>query len=99
MPKLDTIPGTADVSTTAKDNIGEKFCKWFDDADSDGKIKGGADCNYDNENALEGGETEGGQTGSSGSKKDDDNEDAAGMVSVNSALVGLALFAGIAQLL
>lgn len=96
MPSLDTVSGTAEISTSAKNEDGEKFCKFFDD--NEDKIEGKVDCSYDNENALDGGESEGGQSSSGGSSSDDD-EDAAGMVSVNTALVGLGLLAAFAQLL
>jgi hypothetical protein len=99
MPKLNRVSGTAEVSTTSTK---EDFCKFFEKADDDGVIRGGADCTFDNEDANEGGETEGGRkTDGSSSSNDDskDEEDAAGIVGVNTALVGLALIAGIAQLL
>lgn len=94
LPSLDNVDGVAAVSTSSKD---ESVCAFFDGAKEDNKIEGKNNCKYDNENALEGGESEGGQT-SNGSGGGGD-EDAAGMVSVNSALLGLALIAGIAQLL
>ncbi|KAI6784360.1 GPI-anchored cell wall organization protein Ecm33 [Emericellopsis cladophorae] len=99
MPELNRVSGTADVSTTSTE---EDFCKFFEKADDDGVIRGGADCTFDNEDANQGGETEGGRkTDGSSSSGDDsgDNEDAAGIVGVNTALMGLALIAGVAQLL
>merc|ERR1712193_178694 len=80
MPELNRVSGTAEVSTTSTE---EDFCKFFEKADDDGVIRGGADCTFDNEDANNGG----------------DNEDAAGIVGVNTALMGLALIAGVAQLL
>merc|ERR1712054_282235 len=85
MPELNRVSGTAEVSTTSTE---EDFCKFFEKADDDGVIRGGADCTFDNEDANNGGETEG---SSSSSDDGGDNEDAAGIVGVNTALMGLAL--------
>merc|ERR1711977_428221 len=97
-PELNRVSGTAEVSTTSTE---EDFCKFFEKADDDGVIRGGADCTFDNEDADNGGETEGGRKTDGSSSSDDggDNEDAAGIVGVNTALMGLALIAGVAQLL
>lgn len=94
MPKLDSVDGTAELATTSKN---ETFCNfWEDNAD---KVRADVDCKFDNEDANEGGETEGGRSASGSSGSSDDEEDAAGIVGVNTALVGLALVAGVAQLL
>lgn len=94
LPSLERIGGTAKISTTTKN---ETVCDDIKDADDDGKIKGGATCTYDNENANKGGDSSGGSS-SSGSSSDD-KDSAAGNTFVSSALVGLALIAGAAQLL
>ena len=102
MPELNRVSGTAEVSTTSTE---EDFCKFFEGAKDDGVIRGGADCTFDNEDANEGGETEGGRktdgssSKSSDSEDEDDAADAAGIVGINTALMGLALIAGVAQLL
>lgn len=95
MPKLDLVKGTAELATTSKNDT---FCNFWED-NSD-KVSGDTDCKFDNEDANQGGETEGGRSASgSGSGSGDDDEDAAGIVGVNTALMGLAFIAGIAQLL
>ncbi|KAF4121077.1 GPI-anchored cell wall organization protein Ecm33 [Geosmithia morbida] len=99
LPSLDSVGGTAQISTTTQNST---VCDDINDADDDGKIKGGAKCTYDNENANEGGDKDGGETGSGSSSSDsssDDDDSAAGMVAINSALIGLGLIAGVAQLL
>lgn len=87
LPSLKDVKGSAIVTSTTDIS---SFCKYFDDLKSKGDIRGKESCTSNNKNANEGGN--GGQT-------NQDNKDAAGMVSVNMAMLGLALFAGIAQLL
>lgn len=93
MPKLDRVEGAVDVSSTT--DISD-FCDFFTKADDDGKIAGGAKCTSNNEKANEG---EDGGDESSGSSSSDDDDSAAGIMGVNTALLSMALVAGIAQLL
>merc|ERR1712000_425525 len=94
MPNLDSVKGTAELATTSQNDT---FCNFWED-NSD-KISGETDCKFDNEDANQGGETEGGRSASGSGSGSDDDEDAAGIVGVNTALMGLAFIAGIAQLL
>lgn len=93
LPKLNDVLGTVTVTSTT--DISD-FCKFFDDASDDDKIQGKEKCTSNNKKALEGGDGGDESTGSSGS--DDDDTDAAGIVNVNMAMLGLAAFAGLAQL-
>lgn len=86
--------GTVKVTSTT--DISD-FCEYFDDLKSDNSIRGDEDCSSNNDDALENGDGGENNDGSSGGSSDDDT-DAAGMVSVNMALLGLAAFAGLAQL-
>lgn len=80
-----TVTSTTDISS---------FCKFFDDAKSNNNIRGKESCTSNNKNANAGNGT-GGTTNGGGDKK----EDAAGIMSVNVAMLSLAVFAGMAQLL
>lgn len=94
-PKLDTVRGTSTVASTSDD---EEVCEFFEGrAKDDNVIAAKNNCEYDNQDANEGGDSSQGSGKSRGGGGGDD--DAAGMVSVNSALLGLALIAGVAQML
>lgn len=103
MPALKDVKGSVNVTSTT--DISD-FCDFFDEAAEDGRIQGEASCKSDNADALEGGEG-GEENGSSGGGNDDsdsdssegDDDSAAGVFSVNFAVLGLALVAGVAQLL
>lgn len=95
LPKLEQVSGSVVVSSTT--DIKE-FCEFFDDMKKDKKIDGKEDCSYNNKNANkgeDGGEKSDG-TGSSQSNEDDDS--AAGSVSINMAVLALAGVAAVAQL-
>ncbi|KJZ76316.1 hypothetical protein HIM_04398 [Hirsutella minnesotensis 3608] len=87
MPRLNDVQGSATASSTTDIST---FCEFFDGLKKDGKIRGKESCTSNNKNA-----NEGGSGGTSGNKQ----EDAAGVISVNTALLGLAAFAAFAQLL
>jgi hypothetical protein len=93
-PKLDTVRGTSKVSSTTEE---ESVCEFFEGRAKDDNVVGAEnECTFKNEQANQGGDTEGGSSTGGGSS---DDADAAGLVSVNSAMLGLALVAGLAQLL
>lgn len=102
MPELKDVRGSVNVTSTT--DISD-FCDFFDEAGKDGRIRGEESCKSENENALEGGEggsENGGSSGGSGndnSSGSDNEEGAAGIFGVNFAVLGLALVAGVAQLL
>lgn len=91
MPELRDVKGSVTVSSTT--DISD-FCDFFDKAKDDDRIQGKEECTSKNSNALEGG-----KGGEESDGKDKDEESAAGNISVSSAVLGLALIAGIAQLL
>lgn len=100
MPDLKDVKGSSNVTSTT--DI-KSFCEFFEEAKSKGDIQGQAKCTFNNKDALKG-DTDGGQqangsdsSGSSGSS--DDKDDAAGLLNVNMAVLGLALVFGVAQLL
>lgn len=80
-----TVSSTTDISD---------FCDFFNDAKSKDKIQGKSSCTSNNKKANEGGS--GGDSNTGGDK---DGDNAAGSLGVNMAVLGLAIFAGIAQLL
>lgn len=86
LPVLDDVRGAFDVSST--EDI-SKSCEPFEELQDDGKIQGSDfECSSDNENANEGG------------KGSDDDEDAAGLLGINTPIVlGIALLGGLFQLL
>ncbi|PHH61753.1 hypothetical protein CDD81_8000 [Ophiocordyceps australis] len=90
LPSLKDVKGSVTVTSTS-DISG--FCKFFDDSKSRGDIRGKESCTSNNKNANE----DGGNGGESNGDKD--KADAAGIVSVNLALLGLAALACIAQML
>jgi hypothetical protein len=100
MPKLKLVNGTVKVSSTT--DI-ESFCKFFDDASDDKMILGEEKCTWDNEKANEGNVDAGTSKDGPGSSKDDskseDDEGAAGSLRASFAMLGLALVAGLTQLL
>lgn len=100
LPELESVIGGVTVSSTT--DI-EAFCKFFDDAKADNKIDGDETCSWNNPEANsggDGGEESDGSTGGSGSGSDgEDGGSAAGTVGVSMAMLGLAVFAGVAQLL
>lgn len=89
MDKLKDVKGSAIVTSTTDISA---FCKFFDDLKSSGAIQGKESCTSNNKNANSG-DSSGGQSNSQ--KKDD----AAGIINVNTAILGLAFFAAIAQML
>jgi len=93
LPALEKVEGS--VSVKSSTDI-EDFCGFFDDAKKKDTIQGESECSSNADDAIEGGDTTG-DGGDSDSDKDD--KDAAGIVSVNTALLGLVAMAGIAQLL
>ncbi|KAI1013080.1 hypothetical protein LB503_001803 [Fusarium chuoi] len=95
LPKLDQVSGSVVVSSTT--DIKE-FCDYFDELKKDKKIDGEEKCTSNNKEANEG--KDGGEEsdGSSESSNSDDKEDAAGIVSVNMAVLALAGVAAVAQL-
>jgi hypothetical protein len=97
MPALDDVKGSANVSSTT--DIAE-FCDFFDKAEKDGRIQGKSNCDSQNEDALSGGNNGGSNNGGSGSGSDNsDDEGSAGVLGVNFVVLGLAMVAGVAQLL
>jgi hypothetical protein len=98
LPSLQEIKGTATVTSTT--DI-QEFCDYFKGIEDNGNIEGESKCTSNNDDALENGE--GGQTdtgSTSGGSNDDTGDDgAAAGLSVNMAGLGLALVAGLAQLL
>lgn len=99
MPALEDVQGSANVSSTT--DI-EDFCKFFDDAESDGRIRGKSNCESENEEALEGDNSDS-DSGSSGGddsgEEESTDEGSAGLLGVNFVVLGLSLVAGVAQLL
>ncbi|KAF5027378.1 hypothetical protein F66182_510 [Fusarium sp. NRRL 66182] len=94
LPKLDAVHGSVTVTSTT--DIKE-FCDYFDELKNDNKVDGEADCTSNNKQANEGGN--GGETSDgSAQSSNDEEEDAAGIVSVNMAVLALAGVAAIAQL-
>lgn len=95
LPKLDQVSGSVVVSSTT--DIKE-FCDYFDNLKKDKKIDGEEKCTSNNKEANEG--KDGGEEsdGSSESNNSDDEKDAAGIVSVNMAVLALAGVAAVAQL-
>lgn len=94
LPSLKDVKGASNVTSTT--DI-KSFCDFFDKASSNGILQGKAKCTSNNKQALSGGD--GGETnsGSSSGKKGDD--DAAGILNVNMAVLSLAVVFGVAQLL
>jgi hypothetical protein len=98
LPSLQEIKGTATVTSTT--DI-QEFCDYFKGIEDNGNIEGESKCTSNNDAALENGE--GGQedTGSTsgGNNSDTGDDGAAAGLSVNMAVLGLAVVAGLAQLL
>jgi hypothetical protein len=94
LPSLKKVAGSVSVASTT--DI-EDFCKFFDDA-AGSIIEGEEECKSEFEDAVAGGDTTGDSSGGSSDSSDDEG-DGAGMVSVNTAFMGLAILLGIAQLL
>ncbi|KYK60455.1 ECM33-like protein [Drechmeria coniospora] len=88
MDKLNDVKGSATVTSTTDIS---SFCKFFDDLKSSGAIQGKESCTSNNKDANSGDST-GGQSNS-------DKQDGAGIVGVNMAVLGLAVLAGLAQVL
>ncbi|POR34639.1 Protein ecm33 [Tolypocladium paradoxum] len=89
--KLDSLKDVqGSVTVTSTTDI-SSFCKFFDDAKSNNNIRGKESCTSNNKNANQG--------NGSGGTTNGDKKDAAGIISVNMAMLGLAVFAGIAQML
>ncbi|KAG5999999.1 hypothetical protein E4U43_001736 [Claviceps pusilla] len=91
IPKLDDISGSVTVTSTT--DISE-FCGFFDGLKTKGLIRGKESCTSNNAKA-----NEGGSGGTSGGKKTGDDDSAAMSLGVSSAMLGLAVIAGLAQLL
>ncbi|UNI20782.1 cell wall protein Ecm33 [Purpureocillium takamizusanense] len=91
LPKLKDVKGSVTVTSTTDIS---SFCKFFDDAKASSNIRGKESCKSNNKNANSGDSTGGDSAGGNKTK-----EDAAGVISVNTAMLGLVGFAGIAQLL
>ncbi|KND91512.1 Protein ecm33 [Tolypocladium ophioglossoides CBS 100239] len=89
LDSLQDVQGSVTVSSTTDIS---SFCKFFDDAKSHNNIRGKESCTSNNKNANQG-------NSSGGTANGDKKEDAAGIISVNLAMLGLAVFAGIAQML
>jgi len=108
LPKLKAVRGTATATSTT--DISD-FCDYFKKAEEDNIIQGEQKCSWDNPDANKEGSEDNGETTGSGSssgsknggsgddKKDDDKDGAAGTVRASMAMFGLAIFAGVAQLL
>jgi hypothetical protein len=88
MPRLNDVQGSATASSTTDIST---FCGFFKSLKDDGKIRGKESCTSNNKDANNG--------GSGGSSSSGDQDGAAGIVGVNTALLGLAAFAAFAQLL
>lgn len=103
LPKLKLVNGT--VTVTSSTDI-EEFCKFFDDAAKDKLIKGEEKCTWNNPEANQDGSEDKGQSNSGGSggkggssNSEGDGEGAAGSLRASVAMLGLALVAGLTQLL
>lgn len=98
LPSLKDVKGASNVTSTT--DI-EDFCKFFDKASDDDVLQGEAKCTSNNDKALEGeeGGDESSGSGGSSSNNSNDDEDAAGVLNVNMAVLGLAVVFGVAQLL
>ena len=97
LPSLEQVSGSVTVTSTT--DIGE-FCDYFDEIKSDGTISGEMSCTSNNEEALDG-DQEGGEDlrGGDNGGNNDDEDNAAGMVQISSAMLAVALGAGLLQLL
>ncbi|PHH80656.1 hypothetical protein CDD82_1584 [Ophiocordyceps australis] len=91
--KLDELKDVKGSATATSTTDISDFCNFFDDSKSKGNIRGKESCTSNNKNANE----DGGNGGQSNGDKD--KADAAGIVSVNLTLLGLAALAYIAQML
>ncbi|KAJ6440331.1 ECM33-like protein [Purpureocillium lavendulum] len=91
LPALKDVKGSVTVTSTTDIS---SFCKFFDDAKSSGNIRGKESCKSNNKNANSGDST-GGDSNSGNKTK----EDAAGILGVNTAMLGMVVLAGIAQTL
>jgi hypothetical protein len=97
LPSLEEIRGTATVTSTT--DI-QEFCDYFKEIEDNGNIDAEAKCTSNNDDALENGEGGEEDTGStSGNSDNEDDDGAAAGLSVNMAVLGLAVVAGLAQLL
>lgn len=94
LPKLDQVSGSVVVSSTT--DI-EEFCKYFDDLKKDKKIDGEEKCTFNNKNANKG-EDGGEESDGSGSSQSNEDDSAAGSVSINMAVLALAGVAALAQI-
>lgn len=94
LPKLDQVSGSVVVTSTT--DIAD-FCKFFNDLKDDKKIDGKEQCTSNNKKANEG-KDGGDATEGSSESNDSDDDSAAGMVSINMAVLALAGVAAVAQL-
>lgn len=101
MPKLNQVTGSVTASTTSTD---KDFCAFFDNLNSDGDIAGSESCTF-NDSSSSGGSGGSGSSGSGGSSggssgggSSTDNDDAAGIVSVNTAFLAIAAIVAAVQL-
>ncbi|PFH61650.1 hypothetical protein XA68_16739 [Ophiocordyceps unilateralis] len=88
LDQLRDVKGSAIATSTTDISA---FCDFFSDLKKKGNIRGKESCTSNNKNANEEGGT-GGQTST------DKEKDAAGIVSVNSALLSMAVLATLAQM-
>lgn len=92
LPALDDVKGAFDTQSTG--NI-DTSCDVFNALEGKA-IQGKYACRSNNTRANEGGESSGGSAGGTGNGS---GEGAAGIVSVNTAILSLALVGGLAQLM
>ncbi|KAF7563014.1 hypothetical protein G7046_g1105 [Stylonectria norvegica] len=97
LPALKDVKGSVTVTSTT--DI-DDFCDPFNKLKKSGAIQGDTKCTSNNKEANSGGDD--GTSGNSSSSKtssSDDKDDAAGMVSVNAAVLAIVGFAALYQLL
>ncbi|KAK6217197.1 GPI-anchored cell wall organization protein ecm33 [Colletotrichum tabaci] len=95
LPALEDVKGAFDTQSTG--NI-DTSCDVFNKMDGR-QIQGDYKCRSNNTKANEGGDSNGGSAGGSQNGSGSGSEGAAGIVSVNTALLGAALLFGFAKLL
>lgn len=106
LPKLAEVNGGVTVTSTT--DISD-FCEFFDGAKKDDKIEGDESCSWNNPEAnTETGEDskqsgdrggDGSSNGSGSGNSEEDDDSAVGNVRASMAMLGLAVLAGVAQLL
>lgn len=93
MPSLEDVQGSSSVASST--DI-EDFCAFFEEAKSDGRIRGVSDCTSDEPDAAT---DEGGKGGSKNNNDNEDDDNAAGINTASMTVVALAAIVGLAQLL